>query len=87
MAERRAKFLFFEMCGIDFSSLQILTAHDFEKHELDKLKCCCYCDFKNASWDYLKKHVDANHPEHAPKIHLVIKVGFEARVIENNEGV
>ena len=74
--------LFCELCRIDFSSLQILKAHDFEKHQLGKLKCCCYCDFKNASWDYLKKHIDANHPEHAPKIHLCDQCGegfmFEA---------
>ena len=47
-----------------------------------KLKCCCYCDFKNASWDYLKKHIDANHPEHGPKKNLCDQCGegfiFEA---------
>ena len=63
--------LFCELCMVDFSSIQILKAHDFEKHQLGKLKCCCYCDFKNASWDYLKKHIDANHPQHGPKKALI----------------
>ena len=78
-AERK---LFCELCMVEFSSLQILKAHDFEKHQQGKLKCCIYCDFKNASWDYLKKHIDAHHPEHGPKKNLCDQCGegfiFEA---------
>ena len=56
-----------EICNIEITSLK---AHNIEKHESDGQKICSYCGYKTKKLGDLKKHIDANHAEHAAKSHF-----------------
>ena len=52
--------------------------HILQQHKKGKMKCCPHCDFKRATLDKIRYHIDKKHPHHGDKTYFcdICKKGF-----------
>ena len=56
-----------DVCGFSTFSKVKLKRHVLEKHEIEKHKCCPYCDYRYPDQAHVDRHIDRKHPEHGEK--------------------
>ena len=62
-----------DLCDFKCSTKKTLKAkkelndHISQEHQKGKMKCCPYCDFKRATLDKIRYHIDKKHPNHGDK--------------------